>query len=70
MTPKANGNYVIAANTIKFGFPLGLALAVSRIVYALAFSIDGLTGETIGIAFTSFLICVFFGIVLGMIRSR
>ena len=67
---KISRPHVVAANTIKFGVPLGFLLAVGQLVPAYFFSADGITTDDISYSIFVFFLGVVFGIVLGLIRNR
>ncbi len=62
--------YVVLANTIKFGIPMGVLSALSIIVFSYFISDGGLNKNVIESSISTFLVWVLFGIVLGLIRKK
>jgi hypothetical protein len=60
----------IAANIVKFGLPLGLIFALTRLAYFYFFSAQGITFEELGHSCAIFVFFLIWGAVLAFVRLK
>ncbi|HLA95640.1 MAG TPA: hypothetical protein VK612_07960 [Pyrinomonadaceae bacterium] len=62
--------YIVLAHIIKFGIPLGVVLVAAKVIYAIILGKSGVDIDVIGISFLTLVLCICFGAILGLFKSR